>query len=120
MPISWRSSRHARVGRVARPCPTRLVAEQCADSLDRVEVAALSDGADGAAVDERLVDGEVEALRARLHPGAVERAAAVVRARAAAARALEGVAIRPVLVQEDLNAAVGGGLEHVLPAGRRA
>src|SRR5215208_3392099 len=80
----------------------------------------LRDGAHGSAVGQRLGDGDVEPVRTGLHLRPVERAAAVRGARPAAARALEGIPVRPLLEQEQLDASLRRRLEYVLPAGGRA
>ena len=71
----------------------------------------------GAAVGERPVHGEVDAVRTRLQPGRVERAGAVLRLRATARRALVRKPRGAFLEQEQLDAAVRRGLERLVPAG---
>src|SRR5207253_3134107 len=67
-----------------------------------------------------VVDREVESVLAALEPVAVERARAVVGRRATALRALERLAVRALLDEQELDAPVGGGLERVLPAAHGA
>ena len=74
----------------------------------------------GAAVRERPVDGEVDAVLAAHHRRAVERAAAVRRLGAAALRALVRRPVDAVLDEEQLDTSVGGSLERLLPARGRA
>src|SRR5207247_8436689 len=87
-----------------------LKAEKRADALDRVEIPVGGDRVDGAAVRERLVDGEVEAVVAGLHLSPVERAATPLDRDAPAGWALRGLVVDAVLVEEQLDARVRGGL----------
>src|ERR671937_2242917 len=94
----------------------RLVAQQGADALDGVEVVPLADRPDRAAVGERLAAGEIEPGVVRLHPRAVERARAAVAAEPSAGGTLPGGAVRAVLEEKELDAAVGGRLQRLRPA----
>src|ERR1700686_1585144 len=73
---------------------------------------------DAAAVGKRLVNREVKPIVSLLHPRPVERARAALRADAAALRALPGGAVRALLEEQELDAAVGRGFEGVRPPGR--
>src|SRR5436190_19042589 len=97
-----------------------LVSQERPDPLDGFQVVALAERPDGAAVGERLVDGEVEAVLALLHLGAVEWARPAFGAEAPARGALPGVPVAPVLKEEQLDAPVRGGLERLRPSGCRA
>src|SRR3954452_16122403 len=94
------------------------VTQERADAFDRLEVVAGAEGADGAAVRERLVDGEVEAILPLLELRSVERACPAFRGGAPAGRALPRRAVCPFLDEQQLDAAIGGCLECLLPAGR--
>src|SRR5581483_2638514 len=74
----------------------------------------------GAPVRKRLVDREIEPVAPRLELGPVERALAGLEGEPAACRAAPGRAIHSVLVEQQLDAAVGGRLERLGPAGRGA
>src|SRR5918911_1508333 len=69
---------------------------------------------------EHLVHGEVEALVAPLHLGAVERAPAALDAHASARRALACRVLDAFLEDEALDPPVRGGLERHLPPRRGA
>ena len=73
-----------------------------------------------AAVQQRLADGEVEARVVRLEGRAVERALASLERRAPALRALVRRLVRSLLVQEQLDARVGGRRQRLRPARRGA
>ena len=73
-----------------------------------------------AAVGERLVHGQVEAVVALLHLRAVERAGAALEPDPAAGRALPRLVVGALLEEQQVDAAVGGGLERRAPAGGRA
>src|SRR5262249_50460104 len=100
-------------------CPP-LVAQQRADAFDRLEVEVVPQGKDGAAVGQRLVDGQVEAVVSGLHLRPVERARPAFSAHAPAARALPGRVIRALLEEQQLDPGVRGRLERVGPARRRS
>src|SRR5213075_2960158 len=72
-----------------------------------------------AAVRERLVDGEIEAVVALLQLRPVERAGAAAGADAAALWALPGAAVGAVLEEQELDAAVRCGFQRGRPAARR-
>src|SRR5204862_671448 len=95
------------------------VTQDRADAFDRVEVVPGAECADGAAVRERLVDGEVEAVLPLLELRSVERARPAFRRGAAAGRALPRRAVGALLDEQQLDTPVGGRLERLLPAGRR-
>ena len=65
-----------------------LEAQQCADALGRAEVVVVPDDLDAAAVRERSVDRDVDAVLALVHRDPVQRALPDRRRRAAARRAL--------------------------------
>src|SRR5688500_10342956 len=71
---------------------------------------------DRATEGERLMHSEGEPLRAGVHRRAVERAATALDAHAAAGGALPGFALDAGLEQEEVDAAVRGGLERARPA----
>src|SRR5205085_12351746 len=98
--ISWpgtsspRSRCSSRIVRAREATPS--VSQERSDPLDGIEVAAVLDDPDRAAVRERLVHGEVEAVRALLHPRAVERAGSAVRGHPPTCGALPGGTVGPV------------------------
>ena len=114
--------------RRSRPCascrpPTRpsSVAQERSDPLDRAELRPVpGERAHRAAVGERAMHGDVDAVLARLHPRRVERARAVLSLRAAARRALVRKPLDALLEEQQLDAAVRRGLERLVPARRRA
>src|SRR5439155_13029685 len=87
------------------------------DSLDGVEVAVPADRPRGAAVRERPVQRQVEAVVAGLERRPVERALAVLGRGAGALRALPRPPAGALLEEEGLDASVGGALERLRPAG---
>ena len=80
----------------------------------------LADHLDRPTVRQRLVDGEIEARVGSLERRSVERAAPVRRLRATACGADVGRPVGAVLHEQELDAAVGRGLQRLLPAGRGA
>src|SRR5919109_1368983 len=99
---------------------TPSVSQERADALDGLEVMVMAHGPDRPTVDERLVHGEVEAVVRPLHARAVERALAVLDGDSPAARTARGCVAGAFLEEEQVDAPVRGGLERLLPAGRRA
>src|SRR5581483_304716 len=97
----------------------RLVAKQRADPL-RVAERAGADAHDRPAVRDRMTQREVGAVVALLELRAVQRAAASVGRRAAALRALPRAFLRALLHEEEIDARVRRGVEHLLPPGRSA
>src|SRR5829696_3937136 len=91
------------------------------DAADGAELGPLArQRAHRAAVRQRLVYRQVGGVLALLHPRAVERARAVARRSAPAARALVRGLPGPVREEQQLDPAVRRGLERLLPAGRGA
>jgi thioredoxin reductase (NADPH) len=72
---------------------------------------------DGSAVDECLVNGEIQPVIRTLHARPVERALAGLGRDTAAARAPGGWPVRALLEEEEFDALVGGRLERLLPPG---
>src|SRR5438132_1594710 len=77
---------------------------------------ALAQRSHSAAVGERLVDGEVDAVAALLHRRPVERALPALRAEPPALRALPRGVVDTVLDEQELDAAVRRRFERLLPA----
>src|SRR5215831_2740114 len=124
--ISWagtsspRSRCSSRIVRAREAIDLRLlnsVAQDRADALDRLEVLALLEGPDRAAVSQRLVQGEIEPVAALLHLRPVERAVPRLGGDPAASGALPGLVLRAVLEEEQLDPTVGGRLQRLRPAG---
>jgi thioredoxin reductase (NADPH) len=72
---------------------------------------------DGSAVDQRLVNGEVQPVIRALHARPVERALAALGRNTAATRTAGGRPVRALLEEEQFDALVGGRLERLLPPG---
>src|ERR1700716_1149577 len=73
-------------------------------------------GTPGPAVGQSLVDGKVEPFVAVLHLGPIERAAPTRGRDPSASRALPGLVLDTVLVEERVDAGVRRGFERLLPA----
>src|SRR6185437_5463376 len=123
--ISWpgtsspRSRCSSRIVRAREAIDLRLlnsVAQDRADSLDRVEVLALPQCPDGAAVRERLVHCEVESVAALLHLRSVERTRPRLGGDAAAGGALPRLVVGAVLEQQQLDAPIRSRLERLCPS----
>src|SRR5213078_4511105 len=93
------------------------VTQEGADALDGLEVVALAERPDRAAVGERLVHGKVEAVLALLHLRAVQRAGSAFGPEPPARGALPGVPVAAVLEEQQLDPPVRGGLERLRPPG---
>ncbi len=72
-------------------------------------------GPNGSAVDECLVNGEVQPVIRALHARPIERALADPGRDTAATRAAGGGPVRALLEEEKFDAPVGGGFERLLP-----
>src|SRR5688500_1395663 len=77
------------------------VSQERADPLDGREILAVLHGPDGAAMRERLVDGEVEPVLGALHARPVDRALSVLDGDTAAARASRSRMVGPLLEEQD-------------------
>jgi len=80
-----------------------LVPEQSPDALDRLEVLPVANGPDPAAVEERLVDSEVEPVARSFHARPVEGARASLDGNAAAARAAKRGVVDSVLEEQEVD-----------------
>src|SRR5215217_7379799 len=94
-----------------------LVAEERPDALDGIEVAMVLDGPDGSAVDERLVNGEVQPVIRALHARPVEWTLAALSRDTAAVRAAGGRPVRALPEKKQFDTLVGGRLERLRPPG---
>jgi len=74
-------------------------------------------GPDGSAVDERLVNGEVQPVIRALHARPIEWTLAALSRHTAAVRAAGGRPVRALLEEEEFDTLVGGRLERLLPPG---
>src|SRR5207249_2748953 len=97
-----------------------LVTKERADALDGLEVLVVLDSPHGPAVDERLVDREIETVVRAFHARPVEWTLALFDGEAPASRAAGGRMASALLEKEQLDTAVRGGLESLFPARRRA
>ncbi len=93
-----------------------LVAQERADPADRLEVVPVREARDCSSVGESLVDRQVESVRAHLHRSAVERTGPLGDGDPAALRAPGGAVARPFLVEQAIDATVGGSLERSFPS----
>jgi hypothetical protein len=80
-----------------------LVPKKSADSPDRLEVRPVPHGPDASAVDQGLVDREVEAMAGGLHAGAVERARTPVDRDTATPGTAERVVVDSVLEEQQVD-----------------
>src|SRR6266542_1649348 len=124
-PQRCQTPQHNRHGRSTTPAYGRFlgvrhcdgsVTQERADALDRVEVAALAEHSDRPAVRQRLVHCEVEAVRALLQRGAIERTRARLGGEAPAGGALPGAPVGSLLEEQHLDPLVRSRLQRLRPA----